>query len=693
MDDKQKTEACVCKACDLLRAELALARERERESEERFRTLLGQTIDGVYRRDLKIDRYDYLSPAFEKMTGFTAEEFGRLSRAELALLVHPDDRGVIERRVRELEGSRGGGEVNGLFEYRLRRKDGVYRWLSDSGVMVFGPDGEPRYYAGVARDITESKEAEAERIVSLRQTEEATVRLRESEERLRFLGDNLPGVLLYQFDCGVGGQERQFTYISRGVEKIHGMSVAEAMASPFAIYSQLHEEDCRSFAEMEKSAIENMSMIRAETRIILPSGETKWILITSVPRRASNGHVIWDGFEIDLTDRKRLEDELRRHSQELETAVADRTERLRRLASELALAEQRERRHLSDFLHDDLQQVLVAAMYGAESVLADMPEGAGEERARKLLGYVMEAVGKVRSFSSGLTTPLLYVVGLVSALRELAEQMQARYGLRVDFDVGDMPDIADEAVRLQLFLAVRELLFNATKHSGVDAVSLLGRYSDGRVELMVSDAGKGFDPVAVLGGSPGRGYGLFSVRERIGDLGGAMQVESSPGGGTRVTIAMPVQGVPAMEPRTVRRTVPPGLGGGEDGKKRARVLVADDHDLVRDGVVNVLSLDRHLEVVGEAKNGREAVELARTLRPDVIVMDIRMPEMDGIEATRLILSELPGVIVVGITAFSDQGFRSAMLDAGAADLLDKADAGERLRDKIAECLAGRSGSS
>ena len=554
-------------------------------------------------------------------------------------------------------------------------------------------DAVNRLRVNAEGQVEKRKKVEADLTVSLRESEETAARLRESEEKLRFLGDNLPGVLLYQIDTGEDGRERRFTYISRGVEQIHGVSVAEAMVSPFAIYSQLYEEDCRPFAELERVAIENMTQFRAETRIKLPSGETKWILIVSAPRRSLNKHMVWDGFEIDITERKRLEDELLRYSETLEKAVAERTARLRHLAADLVQVEQRERRRLSDFLHDDLQQVLVAAMYGAEGILADMPEGAGEERARKLLGYVMESVGKVRAFSSGLTTPLLYVVGLVAALRELAEQMQARYGLRVDFDVGDMPDIADEAVRLQFFLAVRELLFNAAKHSGADTARLLGRYSEGRVEVTVADAGMGFDPGVVLGGSPGCGYGLFSVGERIRDLGGVMRVESSPGGGTRVTVAMPVQDGPAMEPRAVRRAMPSGLGGGEDGKSRARVLVADDHDLVRDGVVNVLSLDRHLEVVGEAKNGREAVELARKLRPDVIVMDIRMPEMDGIEATRLIRSELPGVIVVGITAFSDQGFRSAMLDAGAADLLDKADAGERLTDRIAECLAGRSGAS
>jgi DNA-binding NarL/FixJ family response regulator len=110
---------------------------------------------------------------------------------------------------------------------------------------------------------------------------------------------------------------------------------------------------------------------------------------------------------------------------------------------------------------------------------------------------------------------------------------------------------------------------------------------------------------------------------------------------------------------------------------------------VRAGVTNLLSRDRRLEVAGEAKNGREAVALARQLRPDIVVMDIRMPEMDGIEATRLIRAEWPDVIVIGVSAFGDEGFKAAMLGAGAAGLLDKADAGVKLRALIAECLAAR----
>ena len=98
----------------------------------------------------------------------------------------------------------------------------------------------------------------------------------------------------------------------------------------------------------------------------------------------------------------------------------------------------------------------------------------------------------------------------------------------------------------------------------------------------------------------------------------------------------------------------------------ARLLIADDHALLRTGMRAMLEAEPDLEVVGEAGNGREAVDLCRELLPDLVLMDLSMPEMDGIEATRQIKAELPRTGVLVLTAHADQEMLLEAIRAGAA---------------------------
>lgn len=102
-----------------------------------------------------------------------------------------------------------------------------------------------------------------------------------------------------------------------------------------------------------------------------------------------------------------------------------------------------------------------------------------------------------------------------------------------------------------------------------------------------------------------------------------------------------------------------------------RVLLADDHRLVRAGLAGLLGTAADIEVVGEAADGRQAVELAGSTEPDVILMDLSMPVLDGIEATRLILDRAPSVRVIALTSFADQNKVSDMLASGAVGYLLK----------------------
>lgn len=102
-----------------------------------------------------------------------------------------------------------------------------------------------------------------------------------------------------------------------------------------------------------------------------------------------------------------------------------------------------------------------------------------------------------------------------------------------------------------------------------------------------------------------------------------------------------------------------------------RVLVVDDHDLVRMGIVSLLSGSNKIQVVAEASSGEEAIELAKHHEPDVVLMDIRMPGMGGLEATRKILRQNEDVRVIAVTACAEDPFASRLLQAGAAGYMTK----------------------
>lgn len=109
-----------------------------------------------------------------------------------------------------------------------------------------------------------------------------------------------------------------------------------------------------------------------------------------------------------------------------------------------------------------------------------------------------------------------------------------------------------------------------------------------------------------------------------------------------------------------------------------RVLLADDHQMVREGLRMILSQNSHIKVIGEAVNGLSAVEMAQQLSPDVVVIDIGMPDLNGIDATRQIRTANPRVEVIGLSAHADRRYVLRMLEAGAAGYVQKSAAGEEL---------------
>jgi DNA-binding NarL/FixJ family response regulator len=127
--------------------------------------------------------------------------------------------------------------------------------------------------------------------------------------------------------------------------------------------------------------------------------------------------------------------------------------------------------------------------------------------------------------------------------------------------------------------------------------------------------------------------------------------------------------------------------GAVEEQPRIRVLLVDDHALVRNGLSSVLRYHTELQVVGEAADGHEAVSLAAALKPDVVVMDVNMPRMDGVEASKRIKREFPSMVVIGLSMHDGGEHESAMRESGAAAYLTKDSAADRLIETILRCRA------
>ncbi len=402
------------------------------------------------------------------------------------------------------------------------------------------------------------------------------------------------------------------------------------------------------------------------------------------------------GVFTNITERRQAERALRKANEDLERKVEERTselarraEQLRWLASELTLAEQRERRRLAEVLHDDLQQLMVAAKLQLTPLRRTSDEKV-KEAALQAEELIDDSIQRSRSLSGELSPPILYRGGLLPALEWLAVWMKDKHALAVNLQTTDDAAPESEDVTVLLFQSVRELLFNVVKHAGVGSARVVLARDGDLVQLTVADDGVGFDPETLeLDGARPAGFGLFSIRERLDLMGGSLDIDASPGRGARFTVTAPIA-APARDgdqPPDVLTAVKVSRVGAPSNEaaapacgvgRRIRLVLVDDHVVMRQGLASMLRAEPDLEIVGEASDGETAVEMVRLLRPDVVTMDVSMPGMDGIEATRIIHSDLPGVRVIGLSMFEEAERSRAMREAGAVAYLTKSGPGQAL---------------
>ena len=325
------------------------------------------------------------------------------------------------------------------------------------------------------------------------------------------------------------------------------------------------------------------------------------------------------------------------------------------------LAEERLRiaQELHDVMAHSMSVIAVQAGVGVH-VLDDRPEQARGGARGHLRDVTRDAC---RTPPAARRTAATATVGgppyrhtELADLPQLVEDVRV-VGVPVTLHVDGDADCIHAGIELSAYRVVQEALTNVIKHAGEPTkVDVTVRHLPSALVVEVVDDGRG---LAARHGNgrhgdasiDGTGHGLVGMRERVELWGGELSVGPAPGGGYRVKALLPYG----------------------DAGMTIRVVVADDQALVRSGFTMLLAGEPEIDVVGEASNGVEAVALAASEHPDVMLMDVRMPVMDGLEATRRITEDpsLAATRILILTTFDLDEYVHEALRAGASGFLLK----------------------
>jgi PAS domain S-box-containing protein len=470
-------------------------------------------------------------------------------------------------------------------------------------------------------------------VIHRRRRRRAEESLRESEQHFRMMADTAP-VMVWR-----SGPDKLCDFFNEPWLVFRGRTLEQERGNGWT--EGVHAEDREYCIRRYVDAFERREPFRMEYRLRRADGEYRWVLNTGVPRRSADGSFSgYIGSCIDITDRKMMEATLQAN----EAKLRSRNEEIRDLAGRLITAQEAERSRIARELHDDIGQQ-VALITIELALLSRTSQDEAVTQTGEVLRRVQGLAKSVQDLSHRLHPARLRLLGLVSALEALRNEL-SKYGTEIRFTHENIPSDLPADLTLCLFRVVQEGLQNALKHGKAQRVSVDLKAGPGALSLTIRDDGRGFDTDGALG----RGLGLVSMHERLDAIGGLLEIRSIPGAGTELNVTV--------------------LFGAQTTATGApKVLLVDDNDAMLARASDVLT--PACAVAGKVRTGAAALEAAEILRPDVIVLDISMPDMTGFEVAARLRQTGSTAAIVFLTVHDDDEYLQAARAAGAVGYIAK----------------------
>ncbi|HVC80855.1 MAG TPA: response regulator [Chloroflexota bacterium] len=357
--------------------------------------------------------------------------------------------------------------------------------------------------------------------------------------------------------------------------------------------------------------------------------------------------------------------------------------RRRHLASaglDIALRDERDR--LAREIHSFLAQTITSLVMSMDAVTSSVPEDSPlRERLEEIRTMTRSAAGETRRLMWSLRPVAIDLREAHTVVAEEAKRFERREGLRPQVSVvGDARTVAAE-IGAVIQRLTQVALENVTRHSGAEHVHILLHYGLYGLSVQIEDDGHGFDPetINVTGGR----LGLAGLSERARQVGGTLRIESASGHGTRVHLELPFTAAPPLpRPRPAPELPVAAPAAASAAASLTRIVLIDDHAMVRDGLVRMLSEHEDLQVVRAASTGAEGLRLIGELRPDVVLCDLQLPDIPGTEVIARVRAHFPDIRCLVVTTFDDDDKIYEAIKSGAKGYVLKDATSEELVEAV-----------